>query len=167
MKRIAITGSPGAGKSTVCREVLKQLTCTYGGMTSADIRVNGERIGFEIKDIASGKQGILAHKDGKGPKVGKYHVNLEDLNGIGVAAIKNAMSSELIVIDEIAPMEFKSQEFIKAVREALDSDMSMVVVLHQKSNHELAERIRREFEVYTVTMENRGSLVSEIVKKIC
>lgn len=167
MERIAITGSPGVGKSTVCRNVLKKLTCTYGGMVSADIRVKGERVGFEIKDIATGKQGILAHRQGTGPRVGSYHVNLEDLNNIGVAAIRNALnSSELIVIDEIAPMEFKSPEFIKAVEEALDSDKNMLVVLHQKSSYPLAERIRKEFQVYTVTKENRETLVPEIADKI-
>jgi len=154
------------GKSTVCRNVLKQLTCTYGGMTSADIRVKGERVGFEIRDIATGKQGILSHRQGSGPRVGSYHVNLEDLNNIGVAAVKNAMNSELIVIDEIAPMEFKSPEFVRAVEAALDSDKNMLVVLHQKSSHPLAERMRREFEVYTVTKENRESLISQILEKI-
>jgi nucleoside-triphosphatase len=166
MERIAITGSPGVGKSTVLRNVLKQLTCTYGGMTSADIRAKGERMGFEIRDIATGKEGILAHRQGIGPRIGSYHVNLEDLNNIGVDAIRNAMNSELIVIDEIAPMEFKSPEFVRAVEETLSSDRNMLVVLHQKSAHPLAERIRREFEVYTVTLENRESLVSEIVRKI-
>lgn len=163
--RIAITGSPGVGKSTVLRNVLKQLTCTYGGMASADIRVNGERVGFEIRDIATGKQGILAHRQGRGPRLGKYHVNIEDLNNMGVSAIKNAMSSELVVIDEIGPMELKSPEFIKAVEEALDSGKSMFVVLHQKSSHPVAERIRKEFEVYTVTPENRESMVAEIAGK--
>lgn len=166
MIRIAITGAPGSGKSTVCRNILKQLTSTYGGMTSADIREKGERVGFEILDIATGKQGILAYKHGRGPRVGSYHVNLSDLNNIGVAAIRNAMSLELIVIDEIAPMEFKSPEFIRAVEDALDSDKNMLVVLHQKSSHPLAERIRKEFEVYTVTPENREKLVSEIAGKI-
>jgi len=98
--------------------------------------------------------------------VGSYHVNLEDLNNIGVAAIKKAMGSDLIIIDEIAPMEFKSPEFIKAVEEALGSDKNMLVVLHQKSNHPIAERIRREFLVYTVTLENRESVVSEIADRI-
>ncbi len=167
MERIAITGSPGVGKSTVCRNVLERLICTYGGMVSADIRVRGERVGFEIKDIATGKQGILAHRQVTGPRVGSYHVNIEDLNSIGVAAIRNALgSSELIVIDEIAPMEFKSPEFIKAVEEALDSDKSMLVVLHQKSTYPLAERIRREFRVYTVTKENRETLVPKIANQI-
>ncbi|MCX9009997.1 MAG: NTPase [Candidatus Methanoperedens sp.] len=166
MERIAITGSPGVGKSTVCRNVLKYLACTYGGMVSVDIRVKGERVGFEIKDIATGKRGILAHREGSGPRVGIYHVNIKDLNSIGVAAIKNALNSELVVIDEIAPMEFKSPEFIKAVEEALDSDKSMLVVLHQRSSHPLAERIRREFQVYTVTRENRDNLALEIADKI-
>ncbi len=166
MVRIAITGAPGSGKSTVCRNVLEQLTCTYGGMTSADIRVRGERVGFEIKDIATGKHGILAHKQGSGPRVGSYHVNLVDLNSIGVAAIRNAMNSDLIAIDEIAPMEFKSPEFVKAIEAALNSDKNMLVVLHQKSGHPVAERIRREFEVYTVTTENRVTLVKKIADEI-
>ncbi len=166
MIRIAITGAPGSGKSTVCRSVLKQLACTYGGMTSADIREKGERVGFAIEDIATGKHGILAHKHGAGPRVGSYHVNIEDLDRIGVAAIKNAISKDLIVIDEIAPMEFKSPEFIKAVGEALDSDNGMLIVLHQKSSHPVAERIRREFMVYTVTPENSDRMVFEISERI-
>ncbi|MFZ3167609.1 MAG: NTPase [Candidatus Methanoperedens sp.] len=166
MIRIAITGAPGSGKSTVCRNVLKHLTCTYGGMISADIREKGERVGFEILDITTGKQGILAHKQCSGPRVGSYHVNLEDLNNIGVTSIKNAMDSDLIVIDEIAPMEFKSPEFIRIVEEALCSDKNMLVVLHQKSSHPVAEKIRKEFEVFTVMPENREIIVSTIVEKI-
>jgi len=98
--------------------------------------------------------------------VGSYHVNLEDLNNIGVASIKNAMKSDLIVIDEIAPMEFKSPEFILAVEDALGSDTNMLVVLHQKSSHPVAERIRKEFEIFTVTKENREIIVSTIAEKI-
>ena len=166
MIRIAITGAPGSGKSTVCRNVLKHLTCTYGGMISADIREKGERVGFEILDITTGKQGILAHKQCSGPRVGSYHVNLEDLNNIGVASIKNAMHSDLIVIDEIAPMEFKSPEFIRIVEEALCRDKNMLVVLHQKLSHPVARKIRNEFEAFTVTPENREAIVSTIAQKI-
>jgi len=70
------------------------------------------------------------------------------------------------VIDEIAPMEFKSPEFIKAVVEVLDSDKNMLVVLHQKSSHPVAERIRREFMVYTVTPDNREEVVFKISESI-
>ena len=76
------------------------------------------------------------------------------------------MSTDLVVIDEIAPMEFKSPEFIKAVGEALDSDKSMLVVLHQKSSHPVAQRIRREFLVIMVTPENRKDVVKEVSERI-
>jgi nucleoside-triphosphatase len=166
MKRIAITGKPGVGKSTVCRNIVEHLTCTYGGMVSADIRVEGERVGFGIMDISTKERGILAHKNGRGPGVGKYNVNLDDLNNIGVKSINNALNYDLVVIDEIAPMEFKSQEFVQIVEKALDSDRDMLVVLHQKSNHQLAQRIREEFEIYTVTEDNRESIVAVIVNRI-
>jgi nucleoside-triphosphatase len=166
MNRIAITGRPGVGKSTVCRNILEHLTCTYGGMVSADIRIEGERIGFGIMDISTKEQGILAHKDGHGPCVGKYNVNLDDLNNVGVNSIKNALSYDLVVIDEIAPMEFKSPEFVQIVEKALESDRDMLVVLHQRSNHPLAQRIREEFEIYAVTEDNRESIVTVIVNRI-
>ncbi|KPQ44806.1 MAG: putative NTPase [Candidatus Methanoperedens nitroreducens] len=76
------------------------------------------------------------------------------------------MNSGLIVIDEIAPMEFKSPEFIRIVEEAVCRDKNMLVVLHQKSSHPVAERIRKEFEVFTVTPENREVIVSTIAQKI-
>ena len=166
MKRIAITRRPGVGKSTVCRNILEHLTCTYGGMVSADIRIEGERVGFGITDISTKEQGILAHEDGHGPRVGKYNVNLDDLNNIGVNSIKNALSYDLVVIDEIAPMEFKSHEFVQIVEKALQSDRDMLVVLHQRSNHPLAQRIREEFEIYNVTEDNRESIVTVIVNRI-
>lgn len=154
------------GKSTVCCNIVEHLTCTYGGMVSADIRIEGERVGFEIMDISTKERSILAHKDGRGPCVGKYNVNLEDLNNIGVKSINNALSYDLVVIDEIAPMEFKSKEFVQIVEKALESDRDMLVVLHQKSNHPLAQRIREEFEIYTVTEDNRESIVTEIINRI-
>lgn len=117
MKRIAITGRPGVGKSTVFRNIVEHLTCTYGGMVSADIRVEGERVGFGIMDISTKEEGILAHKDGRGPSVGKYYVNLDDLKNIGINSIKNALSCDLVVIDEIAPMENGCKDFAPAFHE--------------------------------------------------
>lgn len=61
---------------------------------------------------------------------------------------------------------FKSPEFIKAVEEALDSDKNMLVVLHKKSSHPVAERIRREFLVIIVTPENREEVVLEVSERI-
>ena len=63
-------------------------------------------------------------------------------------------------------MEFKSHELVQIVEKALQSDRDMLVVLHQRSNHPLAQRIREEFEIYNVTEDNRESIVTVIVNRI-
>ncbi len=168
--RVAITGQPGVGKTTVCKAVADRLGRSAGGMICSDITEGdsgdgdrrGRRAGFELLDLQTGAKGVLAHIRGDGPRVGKYHVNLPDLDRIGVSAILSAIGTDLIVIDEIAPMELMSQGFIRAVEEALASDTDMLVVLHQRSAHPLAERIRAEFDLITVTRDNRDVIADEI-----
>lgn len=167
MLRIAITGRPGIGKSTLCKKVIASVRKKAGGMISGDIRPGRQRVGFEIVDIATGKKGILAHVNQEhGPAVGKYRVNLKDLNEVGVEAIKNALNFDLIVIDEIAPMELYSKDFISAVEAALQSSKSMLVTFHQRSSHALIQKIRSTFEVYVLTEQNRDSLAVQIAERL-
>ncbi len=163
--RVAITGQPRVGKTTVCRTVVDRLSRSTGGMICSDITEEGSggmRVGFELLDLQTGVKGVLAHIRGDGPRVGKYRVNLHDLDRIGVSAILSAVGTDLLVIDEIAPMELTSQRFIRAVEGALASDTDMLVVLHQRSGHPLAKRIRAEFDLITVTKDNRDVIADEI-----
>ena len=66
--RIAVTGSPGVGKSTVVEKVAAVMKCRVGGVLARDKRFNGRRIGFELLDIASGDVGVLADETGNGPQ---------------------------------------------------------------------------------------------------
>jgi nucleoside-triphosphatase len=168
--RVAITGQPGVGKTAVCRAVVNRLGRSTGGLVCSEITEEdsgggdsrSRRVGFELLDLQTDVKGVLAHISGDGPRVGKYHVKLHDLDRIGVSAILSAIGTDLIVIDEIAPMELASQRFIRAVEEALASDTDMLVVLHQRSTHPLAERIRAEFDLITVTKGNRDVIAGEI-----
>lgn len=108
-----LTGSPGVGKTTVLLktvEALKAKGYNVGGMISREARVGGTRVGFEILDLTSSKHGWLAHVNQKsGPQVGKYRVNLEDLDEIGAEAIKKAVENfDVVAVDEIGPMELFS-----------------------------------------------------------
>ncbi|AKB12413.1 nucleoside-triphosphatase [Methanosarcina thermophila] len=167
--RIAVTGSPGIGKSTVVAKVAEKLAdqsgLKIGGIQTAEIRNEGEREGFSIKDLATGKTGLLASIRGKGPRVGKYHVNLKDLERIGANALRNALDCDLIVIDEVGPMELKSEAFVSAVEAVLESNKPVLAVLHRSSSHQLAQRMRKEFEVFTVDEENRDELPEKIINR--
>jgi nucleoside-triphosphatase len=162
---LLLSGSPGGGKTTILlkvAEALKTRGYSVGGMISREARISGSRVGFEIVDLGSGKNGWLARADQEmGPQVGKYRVNLKDLDDIGVKAITNAVANcDIIVIDEIGPMELFSGKFKEAVVKAVESRKLVVGIVHWKARDRLIDetRKREDAEVYTVTSENRQSL---------
>src|SRR6266849_8061680 len=84
------------------------------GMVTREVRKGDERIGFKITDLSSGAEGWLARLgDTVGPRIGKYSVDSEDLEEIGVGALKGAAerSADLVLIDEIGPMAMTSSAF--------------------------------------------------------
>ena len=164
--RIAVTGSPGVGKSTLVAKVISGTKLRVGGVLARDRRYKDRRTGFELLDLSTGMVGILADESGDGPQLGKYRVHLDDLDLIGAQAVENALGCDLIVVDEVGPMELSSHRFVLAVEKAIASPKPMLVVLHQWSNHRLAKKIRGSFRVLTVTRENRDSLADEIAKAL-
>lgn len=162
VSRIAVTGSPGIGKSTMVAKVAAASGMRVGGVLARDKRYKDRRIGFELLDLASGAVGMLADETGTGPQLGKYRVHPEDLDGIGAKAVEDALKCELIIVDEVGPMELTSHRFISAVEMAISSPLPMLVVLHEWSNHRLAKKIRSTFKVIAVTKDNRELLVDEI-----
>lgn len=162
--RVAITGRPGVGKTTLIERVIERIPLSAGGMLTKEMRKCGHRIGFSVIDIASGKKGILASKHLKtGPKLGRYKVNLADLEEVGIVAIEGAIEEKsLVVIDEIAPMELCSPKFIPAVEAALASTKSLLISTHAYVDHPLVHRIRQELELFRVKLGNRDELVAKI-----
>jgi nucleoside-triphosphatase len=167
MIRVAVTGRPGCGKTTLIRKVVEALQgrMSIGGIYTEEIREGRARKGFAIVDLSSGRRGILAHTDlGSGPRVGKYRVNLKDIEEIAVPAIMEALrTKELLVIDELAPMELASPKFIEAVEAALASAKHLLFAVQQRSAHPLALRVRREFTLFEVTPSNREGLFQRLM----
>ena len=168
-----LTGCPGVGKTTVLLQIVEALKtkgCSVGGMISREVRSCGERVGFEILDLSSDRHGWLAHVNQKtGPKIGKYRVNMEDLESIGVNAVEQAVRSmDVVVIDEVGPMELFSKTFQTAVWATVESDKPVVGVVHWKARNELVDKatVREDAEVFTVTVENRTKLSDVIVERV-
>jgi nucleoside-triphosphatase len=170
---LLLTGNPGIGKTTVLMKTvsaLKKRGICVGGMISREVREGGRRVGFEILDLGSGRRGWLAHVNQKtGSQVGRYRVNIEDLNSVGAQAIIEAVEKcEVIAIDEIGPMELFSGKFKEAVRKALNSRKLVVAVVHWKAKDRLISEAknRQDAETTTVTMENRDKLHETIVEEV-
>jgi len=169
---LVLTGSPGVGKTTVLLRVVESLKAkgySVGGMLSREVRSDKTRVGFEILDLSSDRRGWLAHVNQKsGPSVGKYRVNLEDLDNIGANAIVNAAENfDVVVIDEIGPMELFSEKFKEAVRRAVEGGKLVVGVVHWKARDRLIDEVkkREDIEIIVVTYENRNKLHQTIIEK--
>lgn len=173
-KRITLlSGAPGTGKTTLITRVADALRAKgyrIGGMTSKEQRHGETRVGFLIQDVSTRKQGWLAHvNQPKGPRIGKHRVNLDDLGSIGAAAIREATrTADVIIIDEIGPMELTSQAFREAVQEAVDSDKPVIATIHFKATDTLVQSIKTRLgvELIEITTQNRGNLHNLIIEKI-
>ncbi len=165
--KIAVTGAPGSGKSTLVARVVGAVPLSAGGMVTAETRKCGRRVGFSVRDLATGKEGVLAHLHLEdGPSFGRYRLNLRDLEEIGVRAIERALAErELVVIDEVGPMELQSPAFISAVERALREAPNLLVTVHRASNHPLAYRIRHGVDhLFRISTANREGVTEEIVR---
>jgi len=170
---IFITGRPGIGKTSVLLRVVDALKLRgfrVGGMVSREVRDGGVRVGFEVVDFYTGRRGWLAHvNQPTGPQVSKYRVNLSDLNAVGASSIRDAVANaDILVVDEIGPMELFSAAFKEAVFQAIGSDKPMLGTIHFKAWDPLitAIKTREDAEILEVTFENRGSLHNLIIDKV-
>lgn len=165
---ILLTGQPGSGKTTLIKRVLQHSDFDVGGFFSNEMRRGNQRVGFTL-DTLDGRRGILAHVDlGTEHRIGKYYVDVDSLNSVGVHAIRHALkSSEVVVIDEIGKMELLSEEFRTTLLNAL-ADPKPVLGSIMQGKDELTDQIkdRDDVAVFEVTEESRSYLVNEIILRI-
>src|SRR5437667_4309829 len=105
---------------------------TVDGMVTREVRKGDERIGFKITDLSSGAEGWLARMgDSVGPGIGKYSVDSEDLEEIGVGALKRAAghSADLVLVDEIGPMEMTSSAFRGTLAKLLSAGRNVIATV--------------------------------------
>ena len=164
-KKILLTGRPGCGKTTLVKRVVNNLSASQaGGFYTEEIRKRGERVGFKIVTL-DGEEAVLAHVDFKTrQRVGKYGLDLSGLESIGIEAIRRGIRArQLVVIDEIGPMELRSGIFRDVVNDVLDADARILATVTARS-FPLTDAIkeRRDVTMIKVQRDNREQLMSEL-----
>ncbi|MBI5000226.1 MAG: NTPase [Euryarchaeota archaeon] len=169
--KIGLTGLPSAGKTQTLIRIIEMLEAegkTVGGLITEPIVQKSHRMGFFVVDWATKKKKRFAHVSIKSQiMVGKYGVDINSLDTVGVAAIRNAcQNNDVVVIDEVGKMEVESEKFIAAVKDALDADKTCILTLHKKSRNPLLQDIRRrdDIRILEVTPVNRNLLPYKVIK---
>ncbi len=147
-----LTGRPGTGKTSLIRQSVNGLEISAGGFYTEEIRHQGTRLGFRLVTL-DGDQAILAHVDHtKKFRVGKYGVDVDSLERVGVAALKRAADRyDLVVVDEIGKMEMFSPEFREIVAAIIDSGKRLLGTVLLDS-HPWADTIKHRPQVTLITV---------------
>ncbi|XP_029449727.1 cancer-related nucleoside-triphosphatase isoform X2 [Rhinatrema bivittatum] len=151
------------------------------GFYTEEVRQGGRRIGFDVVTL-SGQRGTLS-RVGSEPlrgrrecRVGQYVVDLVSFEQLAIPVLTNTepaggRRTKVCVIDEIGKMELFSQAFIQAVRRTLDGSGAVVlgtIPMPKGKPQDLVEEIRnrRDVKVFTVTKENRDSILQDLVTTV-
>lgn len=126
-------------------------------------------MGFKITDLATGDEGWLARKDSEaGPRIGSYRVVSEDLERIGVGALERACrgSADVVVVDEIGPMEMTSMSFRNAVSKVFDGEHATVATLKFGSRYPEVEKVRARSTLLEITRDNREQIYRKLIEQV-
>jgi nucleoside-triphosphatase len=169
-KTLLLTGRPGIGKTTVIKVVVKGLGKTAGGFYTEEIRGPGGRKGFRLLTLG-GQETVMAHVDLRGqgrPRVGRYGVDVEAIERLGVAALRQAMSEgRLVVVDEIGKMELFCGPFKDAVLQAVGGTHRVVATVMANPNPWVDSlKMMPQVEIWEVTVKNRDQLPDRVKRWI-
>ena len=163
-QRIIITGTSGSGKSTLALSLMTELRLKskwVAGILTPEIIKKKERAGFRIIDISSDETKVLASIEVKGPKVGKYHVDLKELDYITQKFMDHVESADVIIIDEIGKMEMLSEKFRNMVEKIFTIEKPVIAVV----NMEMMKQYSGTGDVFTIDEKsNIGKITEKILK---
>ena len=124
---IIITGDIHQGKTTFAKKIVMDLLerkVGIAGFLSIGINENGQRCGFNLVDIESQNEFELCtnKKDESRLKFGQFYFNKDSLlRGEEVLSPENLCNKQLIVIDEIGPLELSDKGWSSSIEKLVST----------------------------------------------
>ena len=174
---LIITGPRGAGKTTLCREVIevaRRAGWVVRGVLSPAVIKGGLKIGIGVEDLGSGKRYLLARvpseDDAPDPQAIRTESWVFDPRCLawGNTVLEKAVPCDLLVVDEIGPLELEQNRGWTAGIPALDSrkfHLGVVVVREEMYQGML----KRWPHANVITVRDKGEiegLLDKIIEKL-
>lgn len=145
-KIIIISGKQREGKTTFLKEVivlLKKENIFFDGIIAEGIDKDGERIGFDLIRLKTGKSYPLSTTIPtlNYTQYGPFFFNdtiFQEVN----SSLKNTVA-DLVIIDEIGPLEIQDKGWAPAIEQLLKNNTPMIWVVRKS----LLERVTNHWEV--------------------
>jgi nucleoside-triphosphatase len=165
-----LSGEIGVGKTTICQRVLalaRKRGYRGGGLlTLAIFDQDGNKIGIKALDPLSGQSWTLARTDQAIDELqmGRYHFETRALQRCLAAIDHAAKECDLLLIDEIGPLELEQRRGLAPALDILPHTPRVLVVVRFALLDKLLAYLGGvEVAVFTATEENRETLPDRIV----
>ncbi len=170
MARVLLTGPPGVGKTTLTLRVVEHLRDRgeiLAGFTTSEIRRSGRRSGFTIRGMG-GLERTLALRDGPGPRVGSYGVDVKAFEEVALLELQNGLElGSTLVIDEIGRMELESRPFSTLIPELFAAPRVLATVHSQP--HAVTDELKQRDDIRVIRVERirRDEQAARIADLVC
>ncbi|UCG80275.1 MAG: hypothetical protein JSV60_09965 [Desulfobacterales bacterium] len=160
-----VTGPPRCGKSTFIENLIVQIEKPTTGFFTREISEQGRRTGFLINTL-DGNRGVLAHENMKSKfRVGKYGVNLPDIDQIAVPSMLPTKQDQIVVVDEVGKMECFSSLFRRTLMKILDSDHHVIGSIARKGDP-FIQKIKARDDVLLVNLSKEKRDAPELFSRL-
>jgi nucleoside-triphosphatase len=164
-----LTGERRTGKTTAVKAVVDAIgPDRCGGFITEEIREDGHRVGFRLVNLDGGSRVIAGIQVDSPYRVEIYGVDINGLESAASEALESAIrTKDLIVVDEIGPMQLFSLQFRQQVSKALEDARIFLgtVVLRP---HPWADQLKRRDDIHLVelTTDNRETVTERLIESI-
>jgi nucleoside-triphosphatase len=169
---VVLSGASGCGKTTLCAGVTAAARArglAVAGLLTLPSRVDGRQVGLEVEDLSSGERRPLAQaRVEPGPGAGLATEGWRfDPEGLawGTRALKRASPCDVLVIDELGPLELVRNRGWTAGLDALRAGRYRLAlaVVRPSLLSRFQERLgTSDFSTLTVTQDNRSALAHDL-----
>ncbi len=148
---LIVTGPIGSGKTQsvlALAQTLLEKGVRLGGVLSPRIVDAGETVGYLVRDLQSGKELLLCSQDPPGIRFRRYFFRPEALAFANEVLTKAAKEMEVVVVDEVGPLELCGGGFAPGLRACLSSSAFLVLTVRPALVPEVLARTGLKFEVF-------------------
>jgi nucleoside-triphosphatase THEP1 len=173
MGLMLLVAPSGVGKTTAClktAELAQNNGLRVAGILSVPIYQDGVKVGIALRDLATGQERLLAraHQPGAGLQVGIWKFDPQNL-AWGQQVLATLPASDLLVIDEIGPLEIERHQGLTNALDALrDPTYRLGLVSIRPS---LVEVFAKQFDglkliIHRLDKRNRDSEPQQIIAEL-
>lgn len=164
--KILLTGLPKSGKSTMLANLIASVNLKHG-LTSPEVRENGERVGFDLHDERDNTAHLSRVETITNYPVGRYYVDPNSLENF-IKPLFKYYPDDLLFIDEVGQMQLYSERFKNLVKDYMRAPNDFIGTISQVCDHPFIDDLKQDQDILLcrVTPENRDNLQAALIEAL-